>query len=75
MLLAVTQNNPKERTGVSGCLFNDKQVDGVIFAATILTAEHKRALKKLSVPVILGRAAVLPVIAAYIMMIIMLPET
>lgn len=52
MLLAVTQNNPKKELEYLAA-FNDKQVDGVIFAATILTAEHKRALKKLSVPVIL----------------------
>ena len=48
MLLAVTQNNPKKELEYLAA-FNDKQVDGVIFAATILTAEHKRALKKLSV--------------------------
>ena len=52
MLLAVTQNNPKKELEYLAA-FNDKQVDGVIFVATILTAEHKRVLKNLSVPVIL----------------------
>ena len=52
MLLAVTQNDPKKELEYLAA-FNEKQVDGVIFAATILTAEHKRILRKLSVPVIL----------------------
>lgn len=52
MLLAVTQNDPKKELEYLAA-FNDKQVDGVIFAATVLTPEHKKILKNLSVPVIL----------------------
>lgn len=52
MLLAVTQNDPKKELEYLAA-FNDKQVDGVIFAATVLTAEHKKILRNLSVPVIL----------------------
>lgn len=52
MLLAVTQNDPKKELEYLSA-FNDKQVDGVILAATVVTAEHKKILKNLSVPVIL----------------------
>lgn len=53
LLLADTQNNPdKEIEYLS--TFNDKQVDGVIFIATIFTAKHKRALKAMSVPVVIA---------------------
>ncbi|MDO4309032.1 MAG: LacI family DNA-binding transcriptional regulator [Eubacteriales bacterium] len=52
LLLADTQNNPdKELEYLS--TFNDKQVDGVIFIATIFTAKHRRALKSMSVPVVI----------------------
>lgn len=52
LLLADTQNNPdKELEYLS--TFNDKQVDGVIFIATIFTAKHKRALKSMTVPVVI----------------------
>lgn len=51
-LLAVTQNNPKKELEYLSS-FHEKQVDGVLLAATILTLEHKRLLKTLSVPVVI----------------------
>lgn len=51
-LLAVTQNDPKKESEYL-LAFDVKQVDGVILAATVFTAEHKRILKKLSVPVVI----------------------
>lgn len=52
MLLAVTQNDPKKELEYLTTL-NDKQVDGVILVATVLTAEHKRILKNMTVPAVL----------------------
>jgi len=52
MLLAVTQNRPKKEHEYLTA-FHEKQVDGVILIATILTPEHKRILKNLSVPVVI----------------------
>lgn len=52
MLLAVTQNDPKKELEYLSTL-NDKQVDGVILVATVLTQEHKRILKNITVPVVL----------------------
>lgn len=52
MLLAVTQNDPKKELEYLSTL-NDKQVDGVILVATVLTQEHKRILKNMTVPVVL----------------------
>lgn len=55
LLLADTQNNP-ERELEYLKVFNEKQVDGVIFIATIFTAGHKRLLKQIMLPlVILGQ--------------------
>lgn len=55
LLLADTQNNP-ERELEYLKVFNEKQVDGVIFIATIFTAGHKRLLKQMTLPfVILGQ--------------------
>lgn len=51
-LLAVTQNNPKKESEYL-LTFNEKQVDGVILVATVFTAEHKRILKNLTVPVVI----------------------
>ncbi len=51
-LLAVTQNNPKKELEYLFA-FHEKQVDGVILLATILSPEHKRMLKKISVPVVI----------------------
>lgn len=52
MLLAVTQNNPKKELEYLSA-FHEKQVDGVVLLATVFTAEHKRMLKNLSVPVVI----------------------
>ena len=51
-LLAVTQNNPKKESEYLAT-FSEKQVDGVILVATVFTAEHKRILKSLLVPVVI----------------------
>ena len=51
-LLAVTQNDPKKELEYLSA-FHEKQVDGVILLATILSPEHKRMLKKISVPVVI----------------------
>lgn len=51
-LLAVTQNNPQKESEYLAA-FDKKQVDGVILIATVFTAEHKRILKNLSVPVVI----------------------
>lgn len=54
-ILAVTQNNPKKELEYLTVL-NDKQVDGLIFIATVFSPEHKHLLKNLSVPfVIVGQ--------------------
>lgn len=34
-------------------LFKEKQVDGIVFIATLLTAEHQEKLKKLAIPVVI----------------------
>ena len=52
MLLAVTQNNPKKELEYLSA-FNDKQVDGLVLVATVFTPEHKRILKKISVPAVI----------------------
>ena len=52
MLLAVTQNDPKKELEYLTA-FNGRQVDGVILVATVFTSDHKRLLKKLSVPVVI----------------------
>lgn len=55
MLLAVTQNDPGKELEYLDA-FSGKQVDGVILAATVLTAKHKRILKNFSVPsVVVGQ--------------------
>ena len=51
-LLAVTQNDAKKELEYLTA-FCDKQVDGVILAGTVFSAEHKRILKNLSVPVVI----------------------
>ena len=52
ILLANTMNdNMKELDYLS--VFHDKQVDGVILLATIMTAEHKKKLKEMNVPVVI----------------------
>ena len=52
MLLADTQSDPvKELEYLK--FFNEKQVDGVILIATVFTADHKKALREMSVPVVI----------------------
>ena len=51
-LLAVTQNDPKKESEYL-VAFNNKQVDGVILAATVFTTDHKRILKNMLVPVVI----------------------
>ncbi|MDE6917924.1 MAG: LacI family DNA-binding transcriptional regulator [Lachnospiraceae bacterium] len=52
MILAVAQNEPQKEVEYLSS-FNDKQVDGVILIATVFTPAHKRALKEMSVPVVI----------------------
>ncbi len=52
MLLAVTQNDPQKELEYLSA-FHEKQVDGVILIATVLTAAHKRMLKTMMVPVVI----------------------
>lgn len=52
MLLAVTQNDPQKELEYLHA-FRDKQVDGVILIATVFTAEHKKVLKGMTVPVVI----------------------
>ena len=51
-LLALTQNDPKKELEYLSA-FNDKQVDGVILAATIFSPEHKRLLREFPVPAVI----------------------
>lgn len=53
MLLAVTQNDPKKELEYLKA-FNEKQVDGIILAATVLGSEHRKILKNLFVPVVIA---------------------
>lgn len=53
LLLAVTQSEPQKELDYLSA-FHEKQVDGVIFAATVLTPEHKRELKNIDVPVVIA---------------------
>lgn len=52
LLLADTQNNEKKELEYLS-IFNEKQVDGVIFIATVFTPAHRRALKAMALPVVL----------------------
>ena len=52
MLLAVTQNDPKKELDYLSA-FCDKQVDGVVLVGTVFTAEHRRMLKELTVPIVI----------------------
>ncbi len=52
MLLADTSNNPEKELEYLS-VFKDKQVDGVILVATVLTADHKRVLRGMKVPVVI----------------------
>lgn len=52
LLLANTNNDTKEELKYLN-LFKDNQVDGIIFIATILTAQHKKILNEYKVPVVI----------------------
>ncbi len=52
MLLADTSNNPQKELEYLN-VFKDKQVDGVILVATILSPDHKRILRGMKVPVVI----------------------
>lgn len=52
MILAVTQNDPKKEMEYLGA-FDHKRVDGVILVATVFSAEYKKILKNLTVPVVI----------------------
>lgn len=52
MLLADTQSDPKKELEYL-TFFNEKQVDGVILVATVFTGGHKKALKDMTVPVVI----------------------
>ena len=52
MLLADTSNDPRKELEYLN-VFKDKQVDGVILLATVITPEHKKMLKGMKVPVVI----------------------
>lgn len=52
LLLANTNNNEKEELKFLS-LFKENHVDGIILMGTIFTTEHKKALKSLSVPIVI----------------------
>ncbi|MGI6011534.1 MAG: LacI family DNA-binding transcriptional regulator [Ruminococcus sp.] len=52
ILLACTENNEKEELRFL-TLFKENHVDGIILLGTIFTAEHRKALKNLTVPVVI----------------------
>ncbi|WP_411336641.1 LacI family DNA-binding transcriptional regulator [Ruminococcus gauvreauii] len=52
MLLACTHNHEKEELRFLN-LFKENHVDGVILLGTIFTAEHRKVLKSLSVPIVI----------------------
>lgn len=53
LLLAVSEQNAKKELEYL-TVFDDKQVDGVILLATVLSAELKKKVKQMSVPVVLA---------------------
>lgn len=52
MILANTDNNAKKELEYLN-IFNRKQVDGIVLIATMFSAEHKKVLKNLSVPIVI----------------------
>lgn len=52
LLLADTQSNPEKELEYMS-VFDEKQVDGVILAATVFSVKHKKALENMSVPVVI----------------------
>jgi LacI family sucrose operon transcriptional repressor len=51
LLLADTQNDPKKELDYISTL-DEKQVDGIIFIGTVFSAAHKKALKKMEIPLV-----------------------
>lgn len=51
-LMAVTQNSSQKELEYLEA-FSERQVDGVILVATVLTREHKKVLKESKIPVVL----------------------
>ena len=51
IMLASTENNPEEELRYLK-VFDEKQVDGVIFVATVMTEKHRKMIKKSSVPIV-----------------------
>ena len=55
VVLGVTMNNPDKELDYLA-MFQNKMVDGVIFSASVVTEEHKKAMKEMEVPlVVLGQ--------------------
>ena len=52
MLISITQNDSEKELSYLQT-FDERTVDGVILMATVYTAEHKRMLKNMKVPVII----------------------
>lgn len=52
VLLANTQNNLKKELEYLD-VFSQKQVDGIIFAGTVFTTKHKKALESLEIPIVI----------------------
>lgn len=52
MILANTNNNVEEELKYLS-LFRERQVDGVIFIATMITAKHRQMLKDYKVPIVI----------------------
>lgn len=52
LLLANSQNSPDKELKYLE-LFDETRVDGIIFIATVITSEHKNALKECKVPVVI----------------------
>lgn len=52
LLLANTENDEKEELKYLK-LFKENQVDGIILIGTIFTAEHKKVMKDLNVPIVI----------------------
>ena len=51
IMLANTENNPDTELGYMK-VFDNKQVDGVIFVATVITGKHKRMIRDSAIPIV-----------------------
>jgi LacI family sucrose operon transcriptional repressor len=52
LLLADTENDPNKELDYISTL-DEKQVDGIIFIGTVFSAAHKKALKKMEIPLVI----------------------